>query len=524
MKAVILARISSKEQREGHSLDAQIRNLEQYAQRKSLEIIKKYTLVESSTRSERPKFDQMIEFIRGQRNMVALIVDTVDRLQRSFRETPILNDLMQDGVLELHFVKESNVISKNANSSQKLMWNMGVVMSQSYTDQLSDNVRRSFRFKVKNGEWCGLAPFGYINAKDETGKSTVLKHPEYAPIIKRMFCDYATGVYSIAELARRANEEGLRSRNGNTFRSQKAHEMIQNPFYYGVMKVKGKLYPHKYEPLISKDTFDQCQKVRTEKGFAHAMKETKQDYLFRGLIKCATSGRQVVCDTKKGKYIYLICGDPNNPNKKMWVREQEVILQVEEHMKGMLLSQREVKISLSKLNQTNDRNSKQSLEELNEEISQINSQLDKLTDLVTTSQLPDHIYNRKFSQYNARLSELQNIKSNRQNNHQSLRTALTAFTLLLGNITDIYRIMDKVRLREFLNWMSSNFLLHGLKAQITAVYPLNMGAKMWKISNGCPDDDSFRTQEQEVITLFQKMPEWLKDHLKELQDSNPEWD
>ncbi len=44
---------------------------------------------------------------------------------------------MEKDVLEIHFVREGNVIDKNANSMQKLMWNMGTVMAQSYTDQLS---------------------------------------------------------------------------------------------------------------------------------------------------------------------------------------------------------------------------------------------------------------------------------------------------------------------------------------------------------------------------------------------------
>jgi hypothetical protein len=61
-------------------------------------------------------------------------------LQRSFRETPIFNELLEKDIIELHFVKEGNELSKNANSTQKLMWNMGVVMAQSYTDQLSEVV------------------------------------------------------------------------------------------------------------------------------------------------------------------------------------------------------------------------------------------------------------------------------------------------------------------------------------------------------------------------------------------------
>ena len=79
MKAVILARISSKEQREGHSLDAQIRNLRLYADRKDLVIVKEFTLVESSTKHRRPEFDQMVHFIKSQKEKMALVVDTVDR-------------------------------------------------------------------------------------------------------------------------------------------------------------------------------------------------------------------------------------------------------------------------------------------------------------------------------------------------------------------------------------------------------------------------------------------------------------
>ena len=63
----------------------------------------------------------MINFIISKDEKLALVVDTVDRLQRSFRETPVFNDLMEKEALELHFVKEGNVLSKGANSTQKLM-------------------------------------------------------------------------------------------------------------------------------------------------------------------------------------------------------------------------------------------------------------------------------------------------------------------------------------------------------------------------------------------------------------------
>lgn len=73
MKAVILARVSSKEQEDGHSLEAQNANLKLYAVRKGLKIIKEFTIIESSTKGERPEFCRIIEFVKAQKERIALL-------------------------------------------------------------------------------------------------------------------------------------------------------------------------------------------------------------------------------------------------------------------------------------------------------------------------------------------------------------------------------------------------------------------------------------------------------------------
>src|SRR5271154_2907666 len=113
-------------------------------------------------------------------------IKPADRLQRSFTHTPVLNALMEKDVLEIHFVREGNVIDKNANSMQKLMWNMGTVMAQSYTDQLTDNVRRSIKHKLEKGEWIAQAPLGYLNSSDQTGRSTITLDPQRAPLVQKL--------------------------------------------------------------------------------------------------------------------------------------------------------------------------------------------------------------------------------------------------------------------------------------------------------------------------------------------------
>jgi len=55
VKAIILARVSDKEQEENNSIPAQTRKAKDYATHKGLEVIDIYPLTESSTKANRTK-------------------------------------------------------------------------------------------------------------------------------------------------------------------------------------------------------------------------------------------------------------------------------------------------------------------------------------------------------------------------------------------------------------------------------------------------------------------------------------
>lgn len=163
MKAIILARVSSKDQEEGQSIPAQVHRAQQYVQRKGFNLLHTFQITESSSRQKRKQFDEIVNIIKRSKEPIALVVDTVDRLQRSFRETPILDEMRRSGKLELHFLREGLIINENANSAQLCQWDMCVVISSSYVRQLSDNVKRSKDHALRNGVWSCKAPVGYTN-------------------------------------------------------------------------------------------------------------------------------------------------------------------------------------------------------------------------------------------------------------------------------------------------------------------------------------------------------------------------
>ena len=144
IKAVILSRVSSKDQQEGYSLEVQTERLEKYCDRKGLHILKKFKIVESSTKGDRKEFMEIIKFIKQHREPIAFVADKVDRIQRSQKETPLLDELVRKGKLELHFNSESYVIHQESTAHELMMWGMGVVIAKCHTDLLSENVKKSF--------------------------------------------------------------------------------------------------------------------------------------------------------------------------------------------------------------------------------------------------------------------------------------------------------------------------------------------------------------------------------------------
>src|SRR5215813_5610141 len=110
-QAVIYARVSSKEQEsEGFSIPAQLKLLRGYAARNDFSIVKESVDIETAKTSGRQNFDEMVCFFTKHRDCRIVLVEKTDRLYRNFRDAVTLEDLD----LEIHLVKEGQVISKEA--------------------------------------------------------------------------------------------------------------------------------------------------------------------------------------------------------------------------------------------------------------------------------------------------------------------------------------------------------------------------------------------------------------------------
>lgn len=319
-KAIIFARVSSKRQKEeGVSLDVQMEAITKYCEEKNLKIIKDYCIDESSMKGDRRQYHEMLDLAQKTSGPVAIVVNYVDRLQRNYDDSYLLNKLRREGKIEVHFLKENLIIHKNSNSMELNFWNMHVLMANAQVNNMIDKVKGSQRLNRSQGKWQGSAPLGYLNRRDEDNKATLILDPVRAPIIQHLFQEFATGKHTTKTIWLLSQQLGLYSkmkiRKGQLVSRNTVYDVLTNPFYEGFMHYEGKWIRHQYEPLVSKELFDKVQNILTRNG-NHNRNNVDENagklYIFRGLIHCKECGCLITPETKTKKngqvYVYLRCG------------------------------------------------------------------------------------------------------------------------------------------------------------------------------------------------------------------------
>ena len=318
-EAVIYARVSSKEQeKEGYSIPAQLKLLNQYAKDNGFRAIHEYVDVETAKQAGRSSFGEMVNYLKKNPDCRVVITEKTDRLYRNMRDYVILDDID----LELHFVKENVILSKDSRSSEKFIHGIKVLMAKNFIDNLSEETKKGMNEKAEQGLWPSMAPLGYINAQGSDDKRTIIPDPETSSIIARMFERYATGNYSMREVSTIARKEGLvLPKSGTPINLATTHRILHNRIYSGYFEWNGKMHKGKYTPLIAPELWETVQNVL----HGHNLKKhrkAKNDFAFSRLITCGHCGCSLVGEIKKGRYIYYHCTGYKGKCPEPYAREE----------------------------------------------------------------------------------------------------------------------------------------------------------------------------------------------------------
>lgn len=202
---------------------------------------------------------------------------------------------------------------------------MYIMMAESYTNAISDNVRRSFDHIVKTEKkYPHKALIGYINTKDNEGRATIDIDPVMGAVVSKIFREYATGIYSLADITRKAYEWGFKTAYNKGVHKQTIRNILCNTFYYGYMNHKRQKYPHIHPHLTDEKTFKRCQDI-LNKRMNHKVR--KREDVYRVMIFCADCHNLITPDIKgcKGQYRYLLCSHCKGTYINEHIADQEVL-------------------------------------------------------------------------------------------------------------------------------------------------------------------------------------------------------
>ena len=310
------------------SIEAQVAELEEFAAKENLKIVSFITESKTAKEPGRQKFAEVLEKIENG-GAAGIISWHPDRLARNSVDGGKIIYLLDTGkLLDLKF---PSFWFENTPQG-KFMLGMAFNQSKYYVDNLSENVKRGNRQKLRRGEWPNQAALGYINInkKIEVDK----KRAKY---VQKAFQFFATGGYGYADIRKFFIQNKIFNRSGHELHLDKVKRILTDPFYYGLMKFNGELYEGNHSPLISKKLFDKCQEVVKQKS--RKVKNNKHLFDFLGLVKCGECGGAITAEkhTKYYKrtnrtveYIYYRCSKKMGACSQKYIDKEEIEKQLKE--------------------------------------------------------------------------------------------------------------------------------------------------------------------------------------------------
>lgn len=197
----------------------------------------------------------MMRKVEESRTPVGLLAWHPDRLARN----------SVDGGLIIYSIDQGKIASLRfptfwfePTPQELFMLQVAFGQSKYYSDNLSENVKRGIRQKLRRGEWPGLAPIGYTN---NLKTHNIEPDPVKAKVVEKAFEEFAEGQHTLESLSERLSFWGVVSKTGRHVAKSMLQRMLANPAYIGLIKRDGECHEGNFRPIVSRATFEAVQKV-----------------------------------------------------------------------------------------------------------------------------------------------------------------------------------------------------------------------------------------------------------------------
>ena len=344
---------TEQDEKQALSIDSQVKEMLAIAERDGLEVIDIRRESHSAKDSgQRPVFKEILEDLRRDR-FNGILAWAPDRLSRNAGDLGSVVDLMD----EKHLIEIRTYGQQFRNSpNEKFLLMILCSQAKLENDNKSINVKRGLKTRCEMGLWPCPAPTGYVKEKRMDRRCQTLIDPERGAIVKKIFEKVAYEKWSGRKVYHWLKFDlNFRSANSNkNLTLSNIYLMLENPFYYGVFEYprkSGNWYQGTYEPLITKELFDQVQAQMK----SQVVRSESKEFAFTKLMTCGLCESGICADEKFKKpkngnihrYVYYGCTRSRDKNCKCgFIEEKELIKQFEEMLGGIDLDEIGIKEKL----------------------------------------------------------------------------------------------------------------------------------------------------------------------------------
>lgn len=251
----------------------------------------------------------MLQFCKDSNNGVGyIVVHDLSRFARNMWDQLSTEKELREKGVRLESVTEPG----DDTAVGRWQRNMLAAWHQYDNDRRSERTVAGMTQAAKAGRFPFKGAVGYINLSQRRGHN-LIQDAKTAPLIKKAFELFATGLYTKAEVLRQVTSLGLVTRAGRPMSLQTFQRLLVNPIYAGWVEIPtwGIKQQGGFEPIVSQQLFDAVQDVLAgRRAIARAYDRNNPDFPLRIFVRCGKCGTPMTgawSSGKKQKYPYYRC-------------------------------------------------------------------------------------------------------------------------------------------------------------------------------------------------------------------------
>ncbi|ODS40719.1 MAG: hypothetical protein A7315_07840 [Candidatus Altiarchaeales archaeon WOR_SM1_79] len=269
--AAIYARVSTKEQTLGYSLDEQKHRCKEYIKNLGIKYHRVYIDDGHSGKTlDRPAMQRLIgDIIEGK--ISHIVVWKLDRLSRSLTDSLLFVEDLTNAGIEVISVTEDIDTSTTIG---KIVISVLSGFSQIEIEKISERVKMGLNARFRDMKWHGGPPYGY-DYDQKTGKLKI--NPNESKVVSAIFDKYLE-YNSLGEVRKYLIKKKVPTRNGNGWRNNTVGVILSRTTYIGYMKRGDTEIECPELKIIDEQIFNEAQKIRESRaelspGFGRSKEE-----------------------------------------------------------------------------------------------------------------------------------------------------------------------------------------------------------------------------------------------------------